>query len=51
MKEQEIEYHLNCDNCDNTFWSKEAFPTPHLCNDCITPQKDVNIDYSREDGK
>lgn len=28
-------YTLNCDKCGNAFLSKEAFPKPQLCNDCI----------------
>ena len=33
-------YTLNCDNCGNTYQSKEGFPKPQLCPKCLLWEAD-----------
>lgn len=46
MEEPSQQYHLNCEKCGNTFWSKEAFPKPQLCEKCKNRKGNCKCLYS-----
>jgi hypothetical protein len=42
------QYHLNCDKCDEPYWSVVAFPEPQLCSKCIEagqPEDEIDLNY------